>query len=259
MNRRIVFCTVVALAGLVVLAVAEAILVSVTDTEQLLLDAGSGFTAYLAIFGLVFADAIVPIFPGETTLNAASVLASQGQLELELVIVAGALGAVLGDSTLYWIARTGPRKLKARLESASQTNERVEKGSRPPREVWPAADHVRPVRARRSLRRQRLHGRGRLPLPALPALLDHRRRDLGDLHVRPRLLGRDRARRFPGRLDHRLRRRHDRPDRRRLLDRPPPSHERGGAGPGAGHRDGPPAPGPRSAAWNGPWRPSRSP
>jgi membrane protein DedA with SNARE-associated domain len=127
-NRRIVFSTVVALAGLVVLAVTGAVLASVTDTEQLLLDAGSGFTAYLAIFGLVFADAIVPIFPGETTLNAASVLASQGELELGLVIVAGALGAVLGDSTLYWIARTGPRKLKARLESASQSNERVEKG-----------------------------------------------------------------------------------------------------------------------------------
>ena len=127
-NRRVVFWTVVALAGLVVLAVAGAILASVADTEELLEDAGDGFAAYLAIFGLVFADAIVPIFPGETTLNAASVLASQGELEIELVIIAGALGAVLGDSALYWIARTGPRTLKARLEAASHKDERVEKG-----------------------------------------------------------------------------------------------------------------------------------
>jgi membrane protein DedA with SNARE-associated domain len=53
--------------------------------------------------------AIVPIFPGETTLNAASVLGSQGTLEIELVIVAGALGAILGDSALYWITRTARR------------------------------------------------------------------------------------------------------------------------------------------------------
>ena len=43
-------------------------------------------------------------------------------------MLAGALGAVLGDSTLYWIARTGPRRLKARLKAAAQKDERVEKG-----------------------------------------------------------------------------------------------------------------------------------
>ena len=62
-------------------------------------------SVYLAVFGLVFADATVPIFPGETTLTTASVAASQGALELAPVIVVGALGAVLGDSALYWIAR----------------------------------------------------------------------------------------------------------------------------------------------------------
>ena len=70
----------------------------------------------------------MPIFPGETTLNTAAVLASQGGLELSPVIVAGALGAILGDSALYWIARTGPRTLKARLEAASEKDERVAKG-----------------------------------------------------------------------------------------------------------------------------------
>ena len=55
-------------------------------------------------------------------------LASQGKLELQLVMVAGALGAILGDSALYWIARTGPRKLKARLDAWSQKDERVAKG-----------------------------------------------------------------------------------------------------------------------------------
>jgi hypothetical protein len=37
---------------------------------------------------------VFPVLPGETTLNAASTLASQGTLELPLVILAGALGAI---------------------------------------------------------------------------------------------------------------------------------------------------------------------
>jgi membrane-associated protein len=88
----------------------------------------SDAVAYLTVFALVFCDAIVPIFPRETTLNPASVLASQGELELELVIVAGALGATLGGSALYWIARTGPQRLKARLDASAQKDERVSKG-----------------------------------------------------------------------------------------------------------------------------------
>jgi membrane-associated protein len=127
-SRRTVFWSVVALAVALVLAVVGVIVFSFANAEEIVEDAGGGLAAYLTIFGLIFADAIVPIFPGETTLNAASVLASQDKLRLELVMLAGALGAVLGDSILYWIARTGPRRLKARLETASQKDERVEKG-----------------------------------------------------------------------------------------------------------------------------------
>jgi membrane-associated protein len=97
-SRRAIFWTIVALTGALVLAVVGGIVFSFANAEELLEDAGSELAAYLMIFGLVFADAIVPIFPGETTLNAASVLASQDKLQLELVMLAGALGAVLGDS-----------------------------------------------------------------------------------------------------------------------------------------------------------------
>ena len=78
------------------------------------LDDGDGFTlvvadpasrAYVSVFLLIAGDAVIPIFPGETTLNAASTLAAQGSLSLPLVIIAGALGAIVGDSTLFWIAR----------------------------------------------------------------------------------------------------------------------------------------------------------
>lgn len=125
-SRRTIFWIIAGLCAVIILAVVGAILYSFFNED--VVGASEGFLAYLTVFALVFCDAIVPIFPGETTLSTASVLASQGTLELELIIVAGALGAILGDSALYWIARTGPRRLKARLEATSQKDERVAKG-----------------------------------------------------------------------------------------------------------------------------------
>ena len=74
--------------------------------------------AYLSVFLLVALDAVVPIFPGETTLSAASTIAADGGLDLELVMAAGALGAIVGDSSLFWIARRSSAKVKPQLEQA---------------------------------------------------------------------------------------------------------------------------------------------
>ncbi len=89
-----------------------------------LVDDPAGDWAYLAVFLLVFGDAICALLPGETTLNAASTLAAQGALDLVPVMLAGALGAVLGDSALYWIARTGAKRIAPQLEKAKR-NEKV--------------------------------------------------------------------------------------------------------------------------------------
>ncbi|HKE50638.1 MAG TPA: DedA family protein [Actinomycetes bacterium] len=85
-----------------------------------LLDETSGDGAYLTVFLLVFADAICPILPGETTLNAASTLAAQGVLELGPIMFAGAAGAVIGDSALYWIARLFGNRFQDRLNAATE-------------------------------------------------------------------------------------------------------------------------------------------
>ena len=69
-----------------------------------------------------------PIFPGETTLTTASVAASQGTLDLALVIVAGALGASSGTARSTGSPAPAPKRLKARLEAAAQKDERVAKG-----------------------------------------------------------------------------------------------------------------------------------
>jgi membrane-associated protein len=84
-----------------------------------LVDAATGdWAAYLAVFGLVFGDAICALLPGETTLNAASTLAAEGALNLGLVMAAGAAGAAAGDSALYWIARAGGKRFQPRLDAA---------------------------------------------------------------------------------------------------------------------------------------------
>jgi membrane-associated protein len=84
------------------------------------IDEGAGDWAYVSIFGFVFMDAIIPLFPCETVLNAASALAADDQLALPLVMLAGMLGAVLGDSALYWLARvTGPR-IESQLDRTMQ-------------------------------------------------------------------------------------------------------------------------------------------
>jgi membrane protein DedA with SNARE-associated domain len=80
--------------------------------------AASGNWAYLAVFAFVFGDALFVVLPGETTLNAASTLAAEGVLDLGLVMIAGAAGAVCGDSVLYWIARRNRKRLQPRLDAA---------------------------------------------------------------------------------------------------------------------------------------------
>ncbi len=74
--------------------------------------------AYLLTFLLVWFDAVIPIFPGETTLSAASTMAAQGELQLGLVMLAGALGAIVGDSSLFWIARRNAHRVQSQLDRA---------------------------------------------------------------------------------------------------------------------------------------------
>ncbi len=62
---------------------------------------------YWAVGLVVAGDGVFPFFPGETAIVAAAVLAAEGTLSLWLVILAGWLGAVVGDSTAYWIGRRG--------------------------------------------------------------------------------------------------------------------------------------------------------
>lgn len=97
----------------------------ISDNDGLsLIDPSNPRRSYLTVFLLVALDGVVPIFPGETTLNAAATAAAQGTLELGPVIVMGALGAIVGDSSLFWIARRFSARVAPQLEKARE-NERI--------------------------------------------------------------------------------------------------------------------------------------
>jgi membrane-associated protein len=78
---------------------------------------------YFLTLLFVWFDAVIPVFPSESLLNTGATLIASGELNLELwlLILVGGLGAVLGDSTLYWLARTVGRKyLATKVEKAKE-------------------------------------------------------------------------------------------------------------------------------------------
>ena len=70
--------------------------------------------AYLTLFLVVGGESSGVPLPGETSLVAGGVLASQGHLSIYFVIVAAAAGAIVGDNVGYMIGRRGGRWLMSR-------------------------------------------------------------------------------------------------------------------------------------------------
>ncbi len=85
--------------------------ISLVESFSEVADRAAGL-GYWAVLLVVAGDGVFPLLPGETTIVAAAVLASAGRLDLELVILAGAAGAVLGDSAAYWIGRAGSEPIR---------------------------------------------------------------------------------------------------------------------------------------------------
>ena len=69
---------------------------------------------YPLLFVMVMAESSGALVPGETALITAAVLASQGKLEIELVIALAATAAIVGDNIGYLIGRKGGRWLLER-------------------------------------------------------------------------------------------------------------------------------------------------
>ena len=69
--------------------------------------------SYFVVFGVAAVDAFFPLVPSETTLVIGGTFASSGDLNLMLVILAGAAGAILGDNISFAIGNmVGERTVK---------------------------------------------------------------------------------------------------------------------------------------------------
>ena len=74
--------------------------------------------SYLVIFAVSMLDAFLPFFPSETVVITGGVVASSGDLNLLLVILCAATGAIVGDNISYWIgALLGERTVKRLFRS----------------------------------------------------------------------------------------------------------------------------------------------
>lgn len=109
---------IVAATVLTLLCVVAAINFMATSDGLEIVDPENSGRSYALVFILIALDGVVPIFPGETTLNAAATAAAQGNLELMPIIVMGALGAIVGDSSLFWLARKSAQRIQGQVEKA---------------------------------------------------------------------------------------------------------------------------------------------
>ena len=82
---------------------------------------------YTIIAGFVTLDAVVPVFPSESLLTTAANLAAQDGSSISLwrLIVAGTIGAIVGDSLLYWLSRGVLRRFMSAQVEKAQRNAKV--------------------------------------------------------------------------------------------------------------------------------------
>jgi membrane-associated protein len=82
--------------------------------------------AYLIIFLVSYFDALVPVVPSETTVITAGVVASQGDLNVMIVIAAAAAGAFLGDNTAYLVGSRYGVRINERFFSGEKARRRIQ-------------------------------------------------------------------------------------------------------------------------------------
>jgi membrane-associated protein len=96
------------------------------EVFQSTVDAVSGSDwSYLIVFAIAMLDAFFPIVPSEATAIAAGVVAGTGGLRVELVIVAAALGAIVGDNISFGIGHFLGARVERRFFSGEKAQKRL--------------------------------------------------------------------------------------------------------------------------------------
>ncbi|MGB2568215.1 DedA family protein [Micromonospora citrea] len=102
---------------------------------ELLTEMASPQWAYLALLGLLIADAFVPVVPTQVVMITGGALTVYGGLSLPLTIAVGALGVFTGDLACYLLGRSAPGRRVPRHSEPTRARRmagRVTRGLRRP-------------------------------------------------------------------------------------------------------------------------------
>jgi membrane protein DedA with SNARE-associated domain len=92
-----------------------------------IVDAVSGSNwSYLIVFAIAAIDAFFPVVPSEATAIAAGVVAGTGGLRVEIVILAAAAGALLGDNITFFGGHFLGERLDRRFFQGEKAKKRVD-------------------------------------------------------------------------------------------------------------------------------------
>ena len=98
----------------------------ITDVTEWLDEFSANWWFLLIIFAVALFDSVVPIVPGETTVIAGGMAAGAGNQTLAFVILAGAVGAFLGDNLAYTIGNRFEPRVQAWAERKSNRAARID-------------------------------------------------------------------------------------------------------------------------------------
>jgi membrane-associated protein len=98
----------------------------ITDASDWLADFSANWYFIAIIFAVAFFDSIVPIVPSETMVIIGGVAAGCGDHFLTVVLVAGAIGAFLGDNTAYLIGHRMSGFIQRRADQRPKLQRRLD-------------------------------------------------------------------------------------------------------------------------------------
>jgi membrane protein DedA with SNARE-associated domain len=80
---------------------------------------------YVVVFAFAALDAVAPIVPSETLVVSSAALAASGRLSLAIVLLAAAVGALLGDNVAYLLGRLLSARLRRWLAASPSRKKRT--------------------------------------------------------------------------------------------------------------------------------------
>lgn len=102
----------------------------ITDFTDRLEEFSANWWFVLVIFAVALLDSVLPIVPGETMVIIGGVAAGQGNQSIVAVILAGAIGAFIGDNLAYFIGRRFSDRVESWADRKPERRNRLDGAAR---------------------------------------------------------------------------------------------------------------------------------